>query len=298
MENELDDIFKKQVEQLHHLPTDIEWNENKGWEAYQQSNHKKQHHLQKKAIFWVAASLLISFLVVFPYIIFNTSKLVLVQNGDKQKLEVKLPDGNTIWLNKNSSVSYSKRVNREITEILISGEVFMEINFLKSKEYKILAENSVIIVNTLAYFNIQAYNFDDNINISVQKGAVRVSETGFEEQLSLLVTSGNYASVHKKYKIVYAAENSSDNYMAWKTGKYVFNETDFETVADILAQYYQKNVEFENENLSYCTFSGIYDYDSLPLMIRRIENTLNCQISDLGDKIYISGDGCFLEKVQ
>ena len=106
--------------------------------------------------------------------------------------------------------------------------------------------------------NIRARIEEENVNITVGTGAIKIVEESNQKGLALLVTEGNYCSVHKSQDLVYTSVNRNCNYLAWKTGKFTFNNMPIATVTDILAEYYHTEIEFEDKTLAYCLFSEVH----------------------------------------
>jgi ferric-dicitrate binding protein FerR (iron transport regulator) len=206
--------------------------------------------------------------------------------------ELTLPDGNAVWLNKNSSVAYPSKINKEPYEISINGEAYIELTYLNGKKYTIKAQNARIFAEAPASFNIKAWTDQENIDITVASGALTIADESYRQGLALLVTQGNYCSVHKSRKLVYTAQNIDENYLAWKTGKLIFHNQPIATVSDILALYYDTKIELEDASLAYCLFSGTFEQKPIDIILNQIQADLNFTIINTGSKITFSGKGC------
>jgi len=108
----------------------------------------------------------------------------------------------------------------------------------------------------------------------------------------LLVAQGNYCSVHRSRKLAYASTNKNDNYLAWKTGKLIFNNQPIATVMDILDKYYDTRIELENDAIAYCLFSGSFEQKPIEVILNKIRSDLNLKILTTESKIILSGRGC------
>lgn len=133
---------------------------------------------------------------------------------------------------------------------------------------------------------------EENVLVTVASGAIKIMEESNDEGLKLLVTEGNYCSVHKSQGLAYSSANSNNNYLAWKTGKLTFNSTPIATVTDILAEYYNIEIELEDKALAYCLFTGSFDNQPVDIVLNQIQSKLNFNINISGNKIKISGKAC------
>ena len=290
--NNIDNLFKDKIDQVDSLPQNIDWDSHKAWYEYQeQFGNKKTLWVQLLPYTATVAALLVVFFSVFYYQN-NSDKHIQVNNLTAKVKEVILPDGNHVWLNKNSSIAYPSKSNISEYGLSVSGEVYIEINLKKSKEYIIKTQNALISTKTPAKINIRNYNNEENINITVSEGIIKVKEESYPKELSLLLKHGNYCSVHKKQRVIFASIIKNNNYLAWKTGKLTFKDLSIETVADVLAEYYDTPIELENKSIAYCQFTGSFENQPLDLVLGQIQSKLDFVIKNTGNKVIISGKGC------
>jgi transmembrane sensor len=286
-EHNIDKLFKEKIDGLKEVPENADWDENSGWREYE----KKYRFSAKKIGLYISAAAACVLLLVFLAV--NISRrpgeLIKVSNNQNTPKEVVLPDGNRIWLNKNSSASYFSKIEKnEIFKIKIEGEAFVEINELQTVQYKLLTENISLTVELPVSFNINAYPDYQTIDITVKKGALKIQETDNDEAFSLLISAGNYASVHKTHKVMVASSNTNQNYLAWKTGVFKFSETPMENVSEVLSKYYGKQVEFKHDSIPYKQLTGKFNAKNLVPVLRQIEKKLGISIETTKNKIIIS----------
>lgn len=220
------------------------------------------------------------------------SNTITVLNDSLAVKKVTLPDNNVVWLNRNSSLTYPKKLDKETNTLSIFGEAYFEPFQDVYPKYLVLAENALIEPETGSSFNIHADPDKESIEISVSSGAIAVSEKRDREGLALLVTAGNYCSIHKYQKLIFSATNKNDNFLSWKTGTLVFKSTHMATVTDALTKYYDVQISFEDKALAYCQFTGEFREKSLSYVLNRIKSELKFDINIAGDFITLSGEGC------
>jgi transmembrane sensor len=290
--NRIDDLFREKINQNNDLPKNVKWTSFSGWEEFQKQDARKNQFPKKIWIY--ASSAAVVFIVILFLVKYNSrpSELITITNKTGNPKEVKLPCGNSVWLNKESSVDFYSKTDTEQCQIAIHGEAFIEIRKLKSKAYIIKSQNAIIKSENSASFNIRDYPDEPSIEVTINSGAVKVMQENNDEGLSLLVTKGNYCSVHKSNELVFATLNQNPNFMAWKTGKFTFNETPMETVAEVLAQYYGTEIELIDNNIAYCKFSGNFEVQNMDLILNQIKSDLKLEMKHAGKKITFSGQGC------
>jgi ferric-dicitrate binding protein FerR (iron transport regulator) len=292
-ENNIDRQFRERVDQMSDLPQNISWNRDSGWIQYLEQFDKEKPEI-RKIVFTLLAAAAVLVIVVFTVFLNNyfKDKSVTQQNLTSEVRQIILPGGNKAWLNSNSSIEYRSAVNSGNFEIEVSGEIYLEINNLKYERYTLKAYNAIIVAENPSSINIKAYPEKENIDIAVKTGAVKVYEEASRKGMALLVTQGNYCSVHKSQKLIYVSANNNDNYLAWKTGKLIFEDQSVATIVDILSEYYNRTIEISTESVAYCTFSGSFENPAIENILNKIQKDLNLRITYTGSKITISGTGC------
>lgn len=289
----IDKLFREKLDQITGLPEDIEWNEEKGWMQYQKQFHSKATQFKKITISLLSVAAMFA-IVIFTMnlLLFSKSRMVIVENHTNEVRQLIMSDGNSVWLNKNSSIEYPSKLNTKTCEMEISGEVFVEINNLRSERYIIKVNNTIVIAENESSFNIKAYPTKENTDIAVSTGAIKVFEGENTNGLALLVRQGNYCSVHKSQKLIYASANTNENYLAWKTGRLVFDDQPIATVTDVLSEYYNTPIELLDKSIAYCMFSGSFDKSTIDKILTKIETDLDLKVIQTNTKITISGRGC------
>jgi transmembrane sensor len=292
-DSDVDRLFREKVDQLSGLPENISWNEEEGWIQYREQFHKGRPGRISIVISFMSVAAVFAIalytLILNPY---SKNKTVIEQNTTAEVRQVSLPDGNRIWLNTNSSIEYQSKINSKNFELNITGEIYIEIDKTEAEQYILKANNAVVVTGKTASVNIKAYPEKENIEIEVTKGAVKVFGEGSPKGLALLVTEGNYCSVHKSQKLIYASTIINNNYLAWKTGKLIFDDQPIATVIDILSEYYNTTIEISDKSVAFCMFTGSFEKPTLSNILTKIQKDLNLEIRYTGTKITISGIGC------
>jgi transmembrane sensor len=294
--NTIDKYFREKTELLKGLPEGINWNVKKGWHNYQKLYSPIKRNLSLSIIIGSAAAAVIIAVLIVVLNLDPNGKYITVNNSSSGIKEVALPDGNKVWLSRNSTIEYPENTTTDDYSVTISGEAYFEIKNKTIYRYMISAHNALIVPENYSSFNIHAPAGEDCVNITVASGALKISEESIPRGIALLVTQGNYCSVHKSRKLVYVAANTNNNYLAWKTGKLFFEQQPLASVTDILASYFGVEIELESKSLAYCLYSGSFDNRNIETILNRMQNDLDLEFTTANNKILISGKGCLKPK--
>lgn len=288
MNNSIDNIFKEKVSGLSSVPEGTSWTQEKGWDEYQKIHSKRIKSFSKVFLLATSAAATVAILIALSLStnIFSPKVIITTSPADSIK-ELLLPNGSKVWMNKNSSIAYSTRKKGEFN-LKVDGEVYLEITEVPRAGYTIKTGSAVIAVKNPTKLNVKAYPDDNDIDITVQNGSVSVSDNVLGQGLALLITEGNYCSVSRTNKLVFATANTNENYLAWRTGKLVFNETPMATVTQVLHQYYGKEITIADDTVAYYSYTGTFNNASFESVLALIQSDIDIEMSKNNNTVIIS----------
>lgn len=211
---------------------------------------------------------------------------IFVKNGER--LQIRLPDGNQVWLNSNTTLRYPANFTGLNKKLEITGEAYFDLKNQGNFPLIICANNNLINC-TDAVFNIKASTHGTvSTEIVVEKGSIAVSNSKIPGNIE--VASGNKVSLTDQLPLVMEPEYSP-NELAWKTRQLVFEKTPVQTVASVLSGYYHVNVRVEGE-VRFCKFSSTYEDKDISVILNDIQKQYNPAIIRHANEIVISGRDC------
>lgn len=163
-----------------------------------------------------------------------------IPRGSKP-IRLVLSDGSIVWLNAASSIKYPTAFIGSERKVSIKGEAYFEV--AKNKQMPFLVSYNDIIVKVLGtHFNINAYEDETDVKVTLLEGAVHVSQ-GLSENI---LHPGQQAKVLTD-KIKVQNIVNLDEVMSWKNDLFYFNGVDIKTIMRQVEKYYNVQVEFKDE---------------------------------------------------
>lgn len=174
-----------------------------------------------------------------------------VAEAGKMKL-IELADGSKIWLNSSSKLSYPDRFSANLREVtLLEGEAFFEIAHENKRPFIVHSKG----VNTQVLgtsFNINAYKYSNNIEVTVNTGKVAVSVGNDlidyltpKEQIKYQLLTGKILK-----------ESVKDSRAPWMNGDIVLDQVNFESLKAILFDNYKYVLKNKGKNITRLHFSA------------------------------------------
>lgn len=166
-------------------------------------------------------------------IIYNT----LTNPRGSKVIDMQLSDGSHVWLNAGSSVTYPVAFAGNERKISISGEAYFEVAHDASKPFFVSkGDMNVQVLGT--HFNVNAYDDEDNIKVTLLEGSVKVNNKNSEG----LLKPRQQAQVSSNVKVI--SNVDVEQVMAWKNGLFSFDNADLPSVMRQLARWYDIEVEY------------------------------------------------------
>lgn len=157
-------------------------------------------------------------------------------------IDLVLADGTQVWLNAGSSLTYPVAFVSNERKVSITGEAYFEVAHDASKPFRVSkGDMEVTVLGT--HFNINAYDDEENIKVTLLEGAVK---TAVGKGQSALLRPGQQAIAGRGGLKV---ENhvDLDQVMAWKNGLFQFHHADLPTVMRQLSCWYDVDIVYEGK---------------------------------------------------
>lgn len=158
-------------------------------------------------------------------------------------VELTLTDGSKVVLNSASSITFPTAFTGNKRKVVITGEAYFEVAHDKSKPFVVVKGDAEIeVLGT--HFNVNAYDDEDAINVTLLEGSVRVSASNKTQ--NLILKPGQMARITSKLDLL--PNVNINEVMAWKEGKFKFGESaSIETVMRQLSRWYDVQVEYKGK---------------------------------------------------
>jgi hypothetical protein len=151
-----------------------------------------------------------------------------------------LTDGTEVWLNAGSSITYPVAFIEKERKVSVSGEVYFEVAHHAAKPF-VVAKDAMEVRVLGTHFNINAYEDEDDIKVTLLEGSVKIKNgvtTG-------LLQPGQQARVTNDIKLF--SNVDMDGVMAWKNGYFQFDNASLQDVLKQLARWYDVDVVNEGQ---------------------------------------------------
>ncbi len=274
-------------------PVDLEdINVDDAWSQFSSSIAEKE--TPTKVIDWrplmkVAAAVIIAVGIgLFTYNNVSTSEIsdqiAMIQvKSEATKKNVTLPDGTIVWMNEGSVLSYPASFDGA-RNVQFDGEGFFDVAKDRKRFIITTPQTQVEVLGTA--FNLNTSN-KQQTTVTVTEGVVSFSSKDQQTR----ITAGEEGVFTKSSKKIALNQSPDVNAMSWKTGRFVFKNTELSKVVTYLNGYYQEHIEIDTK-MSSCKVTGTFDKLPLKEVLQEISIVLSADVTNKGESFLISGEGC------
>lgn len=208
------------------------------------------------------------------------------KTGNGQVATFRLSDSSEVTLNANSQLKVTMRQGWYASrQASLEGEAFFKIKKQKS-HISFTVHTSNVDVSVLG----TEFNVSDRRDLStvvLQSGQIKISNT-IGRVHEMIMKPGDLAafadtSSHFQIRLV-----NPDDYNSWIHQKLVFDHTSISDVAHLLEDHYGFSVVISKPALAKRTFTATLPSNSLPILLKALEESFNLNITQLDKKLIIT----------
>jgi ferric-dicitrate binding protein FerR (iron transport regulator) len=278
-----DKIFESKLKESNVLPSE-KWNENIGWAKYSNKYAGKRYLNIRTIIVGVAslAATIALFIGVNYYLRLQKEDVSVLRYS-----EVQLQNNQYVAFRDGAQYKYKLNAAGGIDTLLFEGECYIE----ASNSNIIVLLNNSVITGQNANISIKALPNDNEITISVLKGAASIRHAKLVNY-NVSISAGEQCVYDKQGLFISKEVFPDSNFLAWKTGRLVFSGTPLCVVAEKLADYYKLPIEFKDTAAMLCQLTSVYDKRNITDVMNSLKKELNLQFLNKNGRIQISGGNC------
>lgn len=213
---------------------------------------------------------------------FLAKNIKVITGNDQTNLQVSLPEGSNIFLNRNTRLTYKSNIGKSDRHITLSGEAFFEITPDASKPFIVDAGKALIQVLGTS-FNVITNNNESAVEVFVKTGKVRLEESTGSRYL--ILDPGFVGIIDSKLNE--KKLNNNPNYMSWNTGQLVYEGQKLDVVFNDLKKMYNIEIITSDPEILNLPIATSFNNEPHETIIRVICTTFNLSYNKDGNVYHL-----------
>lgn len=150
---------------------------------------------------------------------------------------ITLPDQSVVVVRKGSSIKYQKVFDKKIRRVQLTGEAFFQVQHNDSQPFLVATNNTEVKVMGTSFLVNSVREKDE---VVVVTGKVNVTDKNKNNNQVMLTNGQRAVLTHDRF---YQHPVTDSNFIAWETGRLIFNNDPLPKVLQDLAHYYEIQIE-------------------------------------------------------
>jgi len=207
---------------------------------------------------------------------------LVVKTNAGERTSVVLPDGTSVRLNAQSSLSYDCDNPHGERVVNLQGEAYFEVSHNKMPFRVVCDGLEVQCLGTK--FDVKSYNDDDEATVVLKEGSVRVTSA----TSSVLMQPSTSVTFDRATARLTESSVIQENCISWTTGEICYDNESLENIARDLSRTFMVKVIVNSPRLKKETFTGYLGNTSLKGVLNMLTKVSDIDYKFAGDStIYI-----------
>jgi len=261
----------------------------------------------------IAAAILMVVGIGFLYRIYNVgkkenavsiAKTFKTKSGERKKIT--LPDGSTVLLNAQSSLSIGKEFNETCREVILKGEAYFDVIHNKNKPFKVRTEEFNINVLGTA-FNVKAYPDEISSEATLIRGLITMEAVNgnggtitlrpsqkvtFYKTVAVKAAQKAFKAVSSRPEIIInhytLIKDSTIVETAWTQNRIEIYDQDFDEIREVLEKWFNVEINFTNPEIEKYRFTATFSHESIEQVMSALQKVENFKYEIKGNQVIIS----------
>lgn len=245
---------------------------------------KSRRRRVMSSVRWISSSIAAAVVILFGVFTLLESNVEVKTHTYSDSDNITLPDGSSVYLNKEAVINYPEDFLAATREITIFGEAFFEVAPDEDKPFIVKAGDfRVKVLGTR--FNVREVRSDVH-EVYVKEGKVAVYAAGSQNDATILLPGDLLVlkSGHKPEMKV-----AGRNYMSWKTNELIFENTSLNKVVKQIGAYYNADIR-TTESIADYRLTARFKEKSLDETLQVIKMIFDVKVQEKEGHIFLSAN--------
>jgi len=208
-----------------------------------------------------------------------------------ERLTTKLPDGTTVILNANSSISYPERFSENERKVELDGEGYFKIKDDIHRPF--IVKSGLVETKALGTaFNVREDKLSGEVIVSLTDGKVVVksytdNDISPDTQNAHILDVGEEIKFGNEGELVSIEKFECKEAIGWKDGVLLFNGANVDELAEKLENWYDVNLQLINKPDHKWSFTSTYKNESLENVLKGLQFSKNIRYEINGKEVVI-----------
>ncbi len=244
----------------------------------------KQVYMDMKAWYRAAAVIVLGVGIgVLTYL--SQSRELTTVTAYNKVVDVRLPDGTLIYLNKGAEVQFDEEFDQTERTVYLDGQAYFDVHRDIKRPFEVVGPSATVRVLGTSF----DFKSDENSsNVNVNSGTVAFVDKEDEDNKVILEKGEQGTLANKEIEKV---DGLNTEAMAWRYEELVFKSTPLIEVIVTLEKFYNVKIQAD-DNIKSCLISSSFKDKSLEEILTILEAIAEIKSTEEEGVLKMTGPGC------
>lgn len=263
------------------------------WNNFMEKQTPEKRRHRWRTVFGIGAAAMLALLMVSTAMLWHRTNalssqdVVISTRGNGERANVTLPDGSTVILNSNSSLSYKPEdFSGENRSVIFEGEGYFNITKIENSRFTV--RSSLVDVNVKGTsFNLLSRDKEKLASLYLETGSVELLATRSGAKIDM--QPGDFVQLDPECMgFLSGSKESGVATSAWTRGEYIFINRQLKDVVKSLECNSDTTISLEDAGLETIYFTGTLPAGDLLEALHILELSCGLKINQTENKIILS----------
>jgi transmembrane sensor len=244
----------------------------------------------RRPVSWAAVALAV---IAFAFLLQNNfvqTEISTFATSESETLQIDLPDGSTVELNENSTLSYETGFGKSNRNLNLQGEAFFDVTRNEAVPF-VISTNHVQVEVLGTSFNVRDYETEEQAEVEVRSGLVKVAPPGQSEGITL--SKGDLAYYNFSQNTIEKLEGQGYNAGGWIEKDLLFTDAPVAEIFSDIERLYDIQLITENAPILECSFDTEFKGEDLENIFEIFSIAFKCEFKHIDTKSFeVVGGRC------
>lgn len=234
------------------------------------------------------AVLLLVFGASLGYYFLTPSSTKKYETAYGEKNVITLPDGSRVVLNGHSTLrSNSNWSTASAREVWLEGEAFFSVTHMKNNQRFVVHTADGLLIEVLGTsFNVKKRG--NNTQVVLREGKIRLQLPQGGRADTLTMKPGDLIEISGQSNVLTREVVQPEKYSAWQNPNLTFVNTPLRDILKMIQEVYGDETVVTDPSLIEMRVTGTVPNDNLDILLKALEETLDCHIEQHDNRITLS----------
>lgn len=208
----------------------------------------------------------------------STDDYIVLSSNNEKKVEYTLPDGTTVFLNRNSSLRFPLKYAKKSRQVELEGEGYFNVAHNPEHPFIVNTTQGIKVQAIGTKFNVEAFSNDSIVQTTLIEGCVAVTIQRGNDNERYIMHPTDMIRYNTHRDLIIFGKTDYPSKASWLDDVLIFKDTSLPEVVRQLSHNFEADFIITDPRLNDYLFTGTFNNRDLSVILEYMRISSNIQI--------------------